>query len=113
MSDKEMCFSDEQLYQLRTDFELHREEQDRRWESMSSMVEQNTQTTRELAENVRSIAEDTAGIVQGYRDWQGTVRIGSSVQRFIVKLAGLGVAGAALATGIMYVIERFGSGPPA
>ena len=107
-------FSDEQLIQLREEFEQHKEEQnecwerqERRWEQLAIMVEENTQTTRELAESVCKIADSTAGVVRIYDDVQGAARVGAALQRFIVWVAKWGTIGAGLAVGMSWVVRHF------
>lgn len=107
-------FSDEQLIQLREEFEQHKEEQERcweqqerRWEQLAVMVEQNTQTTRELAESVQAVAQSTAGVVKVYDDLNAAARVGGAVQRFIVWVAKWGTIGTGLAFGLQWIIRHF------
>lgn len=103
----DMRFSDGELRQLRQEFEEHRELQDERWEQMAMMVEANTQTTREIAESVKSVAESTAGVVRLYEDVHAAARIGAGVQRFIMWVAKWGTVGAGLAVGMSWVVRHF------
>lgn len=107
-------FSDEQLVQLREEFEQHKEEQaqcweqqEQRWEQLAIMVEQNTQTTRELAESVRVVAESTAGIVRIYEDVNAAARVGGALQRFILWIAKWGTIGTGLALGLQWIVRHF------
>lgn len=105
--DDEMRFSDGELRQLRREFEEHRELQDERWEQLALMVEANTQTTREIAESVRSVAESTAGVVKLYEDVGAAARVGAAVQRFVLWVAKWGTLGAGTAYGLSWVVRHF------
>lgn len=105
--DEEMRFSDGELRQLRREFEEHRELQDERWEQLALMVEANTQTTREIAESVRSVAESTAGVVKLYEDVGAAARVGAAVQRFVLWVAKWGTLGAGVAVGMSWVVRHF------
>lgn len=100
-------FSDAELVRLREEFEEHRELQEERWEQLAMMVEQNTQTTRELAESVRTVAESTAGVVRLYEDVHAAARVGSGLQRFILWVAKWGTIGAGVAVGLSWVVRHF------
>jgi len=99
-------FSDEQLTELRQDFEQHKEEQERRWGELAEMVKKNTMATERIAEAVEKQAESTAGLVQLYTDFKGAARIGAGVQKFLIKLAATGSAGVAVGAGIAYLIDK-------
>jgi len=103
VDDDEMRFSDEQLRQLKQDFEEYKQVQDHRWLQLAEMVEQNTEATKR-------IAESTEAVVRIYQDVQGAARIGRGVGKFTAWLAGLGAAGAAVAAGVAWVVDKF-SGP--
>lgn len=105
--DGEMRFSDTELVELRREFEEHRELQEQRWEQVAMMVEQNTQTTRELAEAVKSVADSTAGVVKLYDDVGAAARVGAAVQRFVVWLAKWGTLGAGMAYGVSWIVRHF------
>lgn len=105
--DDQMRFSDGELRQLRREFEEHRELQDERWEQLALMVEANTQTTREIAESVRSVAESTAGVVKLYEDVGAAARVGAALQRFILWIAKWGTLGAGAAYGMSWVVRHF------
>lgn len=100
-------FSDAELIELRREFEEHREEQEEKWEQMALMVEANTQTTREIAESVKTVAESTAGVVKLYEDVHAAARVGAAVQRFIVWVAKWGTLGAGMAYGLSWVVRHF------
>lgn len=97
-------FSDAELVQLRKDFDEHKKEQYRKWSDLAETVEQNTKATERLAESVE-------GVVRLYADIQSTVRVGTGVQRFLTWLLKLGAAGAAIAAGLLYVLNKFGATP--
>jgi hypothetical protein len=107
-------FSDSELIQLRQEFEEHKEEQERcwerqeeRWEQLAVMVEQNTQTTRELAESVCKIADSTAGVVRVYDDVQSAARIGGALQRFLLWLGKWGAIGTGAVVVVRWVLHNF------
>ena len=104
----------DELVMLREEFEHHKLEQERYWEwqeerwmQLADMVEQNTQTTRDLAESVQSIAESTAGVVRLYEDVNAAARIGGGVQRFVLWVGKWGTIGAAIAYGVSWVVRHF------
>jgi hypothetical protein len=108
-------FSDAELVALREEFEEHRDvqvrnnaRQDRRWEQLASMVEQNTEATQAVARSVESIARSTEGVVQLYRDFQGAARVGIGVRKLLAWLIALGTGGAAIAAAIMYFLDKLG-----
>lgn len=105
--DDEMRFSDGELRQLRREFEEHRELQDERWEQLALMVEANTQTTREIAESVKSVADSTAGVVKLYEDVGAAARVGAAVQRFVLWVAKWGTIGAGVAVGLSWLVRHF------
>lgn len=100
-------FSDRELVELRKEFEEHRELQEEKWEQLAIMVEQNIQTTREMAESVKAIADSTAGVVRLYEDVHAAARVGSALQRFIVWVAKWGTLGTGLAFGLQWVVRHF------
>lgn len=111
-------FSDAQLAELcedfeqhKEDFELHKIEQDHRWDQLALMVESNTEATSRIADAVEKQAESTAGIVQLYKDLQGAARVGVGLKKFLAWLVALGTAGAAIAAAITYVLNSFTAGP--
>lgn len=106
-AETEMRFSDAQLIQLREDFDMHKadqdarwERQDARWDEMGDMVRANTQATHDLAESTR-------GVVQLYSDVQGTVRVGVAVQKFCTWLVKWGAIGTAAAAVISWVVKNW------
>lgn len=101
-------FSDQQLTELRVDFDQHKDEQERRWGQLAAMVEENTEAVKRIADAVECQAESTAGIVQLYQDLQGAARIGVGLRKFMTWLVGLGSAGIAIAAAISYVLKKFG-----
>ena len=105
-------FSDEQLVELCEDFEQHKALQEHRWEQLAAMVGENTAATERIAEAVEKQAESTAGVVQLYRDFQGAARVGMGLRRFLVWVAALGTAGAAVAATILYVLDKITPGSP-
>lgn len=113
-ADDEMRFSDQELIRLREEFEQHQKAfarhqdvQNARWEQLAVMVEQNTGTTREIAESVKVLAESTAGVVRLYQDVQGAARVGVGVQKFVVWVAKWGTIGVGAAIGLRWLIEQF------
>jgi hypothetical protein len=100
-------FSDAELTRLREEFEAHRELQEERWEQLAMMVEQNTQTTREIAESVRAVADSTAGVVRLYEDIHAAARVGAGLQRFILWVAKWGTVGTGVAFGLDWVVRHF------
>lgn len=113
-------FSDLQLTDLRTAFELHKDdfkqhkaEQDERWSQLAGVVESNTAAVQQIAEAVSKQAESTAGIVQIYHDLQGAARIGGGVRRFLIWLGSLGAGGIAVAAALTYILDYFTAGPGA
>lgn len=91
--------SDTELAKLREEFEQHKREQERRWEQLAAMVEKNTRATERLAKS-------TEGVVRLYSDIQGAARVGVSVRKLMTWLISLGAGGAALASAILYILEK-------
>lgn len=58
-------------------------------------------------EAVQSLDASTKDVRKAYNDVQAAARVGLAIQRFTVAVAKWGVAGTVLATGLMWVVERF------
>ena len=120
-------FSDRELLRLRADFTEHAArfdshvirydehmiefrrhvvEEERKWGQLATMVHENTQATERIAEAIEKQAASTEGVVQLYRDAQGTIRTGRGVTRFTLWLASLGAVGAAVAAVINWLSAR-------
>ncbi len=65
------------------------------------------------AETSAKIEESVSGIVEWSENLQGGVRVLDGVQKFMIWLLKWGVIGGAFATGILWIVERFGTVPPA
>ncbi len=97
-----------EVQELRHDLETYKAEQDRRWEELRVIVQRNSRATERLAASVEQIAKNTEGVVQLYRDFQGTARIGLGFQKLVRWIAGLGTAGVAIAAGLTYIADKLG-----
>lgn len=127
MGDNVPRFSDQQLSELRQDFDTHVEsheqfvkrfdkheqgeeawriQQGDRMDAMLTAQEHNTQAISELTTHVSSLVTDTKDIIQLHKDFQSTARVGSKIQDLIVWLMKAGGILAALGAGIHYVVTH-------
>lgn len=101
-----MRFSDEVLAKFHRDFILHVERFDKhernehaKFDALIEAQKANTKAINELTISVTSLVIDTKDIIQMHRDFQGTVRLGSRLQRFVIWF---GVVGGAIAASIVW-----------
>lgn len=106
-------FSDFQLTELRKDFDKHKDdfdiykdEQEKRWAQLADLVEHNTRATQRIAEATERQELNTAGIIQLHADLKSAARVGVGVQKFLAWLVALGTGGAAIAAALVYVIDK-------
>ena len=118
----DMRFSDEMLYQLRTDFDEYRADfsqyKERFAKHESDEIEKfdhiihaqgvNTTAIGTLTEQVSQLVKETRDIIQLHRDFQATARVGHKVNRFLIWLAKFGAFGVFLVTVILWTIEHLG-----
>lgn len=94
----------EKLYQ---EFEKHqrafedfKKEQEKRWDQVLDMVQQNTIATRNLTKS-------TEGIIQLYNDVHGAIRVGVGIQQFVIWSAKWGVVGTLIAAAVTYITTNW------
>lgn len=93
-------FSDQQLVQLREDFNQFKREQQQQADALSEAL-------REQAAAIADLAQSTAGVVQLYSDMQAATRLGSGVQAFLLWCVKWGVITSGLAYGVRWLLEHF------
>lgn len=81
-------FSDEELHDLKC------------------QVAELVKATQANTDAIAKLTENTAGIIQSNRDWEGATRIGVKLQRFAIWLLKWGAIGAGVATGARYVLDH-------
>lgn len=101
---------DKKVEHLRIEFkeslEKHESEENERLKYILSIGERNTIVLEKLVENVDMIGHNTQPLVDMNRDLQGTFKILTGLQSFLVSLGKLGIiGGAAIAIG-MWIYEH-------
>lgn len=116
---EDMRCTDEKLFQLCQDFHNHKVEEDSwrknhddRMERLFNAQDTNTKAIADIAASVSTVVEETRDVIQLQKDFQGTVRVGRSAQKFAIWCVKWGAIGTAFGTGIHYIIEHFGKHPP-
>jgi hypothetical protein len=85
-SDEELVELHQQVIDLTSNFDDHKNEEAEKFDSILRAVKENTETTSRLAKESR-------GIIQLQRDLVGTARIGRSVQTVVIWLTKWGAIG--------------------
>lgn len=83
-------------------FEQHKKDEDCKFDKLIDAQQVNTESINQLASSVNTLTKDTGEIVNLYRDFQGTIRLGKSVQSFMLWCLKWGMIG----TGAVAIIER-------
>lgn len=65
----------------------------------------------EILSCLKNLQQDTSGIVQLHRDWQGAARIGNGIQKLFTWLLKWGTIGTILATMIKWLATHFNDLP--
>jgi len=118
----DMRFSDEMLYQLRTDFDEYRADfsqyKERFAKHESDEIEKfdhiihaqtiNTQAIGKLTQQVSHLVKDTRDIIQLHKDFQATARVGHKLNRLLIWLAKAGTVGSFLVAVIYWAVEHLG-----
>ena len=99
-----MRYSDEKLANLDAKFDAHvrdeevwRNAQDERWATIGYQLERVITVSENNTQAIAGVIEETRGLVQLQKDFQGAARIGSNLQQFLLWVAKWGVIGAGLA----------------
>ena len=100
--------SDEKMYQkLQERIEKHEVDSVEKFDKLVAAQQANTDSISELTRSVSSLVEDTSSIIQLHKDFQGTVRVGKSVQGFMVWCLKWGAIGAGVVAIMNWLIEHF------
>jgi len=99
--------SEERLTQLVERFEQHEREEEEYRIFLFKAQENNTAAIAEITKNVAHVIEETRAIVQLHKDLQGTIRVGSALQRFMFWLLKWGTIGVAIIATLKWLVERF------
>lgn len=92
----------------RATFDEHVKSMDQRFCALSEQMACNTEAVTRLAESVDRHAKNSAGVIELYNDFQGTIRMGTRLQAFIKWLLGFGVVGAGVAWLVENVLPKAG-----
>lgn len=95
-------FSDGQLIQLNSEFEQHKKKQ----EELCVQIEELTTMLHSVAQSVEEQAHSTHDIVQLFNDLKSVTRLGGKLQDFFTSLAAMGGIAAAVAAGVVYILEK-------
>jgi hypothetical protein len=106
------------MQKLRQDFDLHVEkdsewklEQEQQWIINNKIINQTIAIQKENATQIKSLSDDTAGIIAIYKDTASVIRVGSAVQKGMVWFVKWGFIGTGVIAGIEYLIEYFNQPP--
>lgn len=99
--------SEERLTQLVERFEQHERDEEEKYSVLFKAQENNTAAIAEITRSVSCVIEETRAIVQLHKDFQGTIRIGGALQRFMFWLLKWGTIGVAVGAVLNWLIERF------
>lgn len=100
--------SEDALLQLCVRFEQHEVEERVKFDKLIHAQQANTDCVAQLTKSVATLVEDTRGIIQLHKDFQGTARVGKGAQNFMLWLLKWGAIGVGVASGIHWLIEHFG-----
>jgi len=104
-----MSDTNERLYQLEQRFEQHELNELEKFDRLIEAQQINTDSIAELAGSVATLVEDTSSIVELQRDFQGTMRLGNGVQRFMLWCLKWGMIGTGMSVIVKWVVEYFGN----
>lgn len=102
----DMRFSDEQLQQLRTDFDDHVEKEEAMWAKLITHQDANAKAIKELTAAIRAQTDATAPIVQMHNDLMGAARLGHKVTDLVVWLIKAGGVLAGVGYAIHWILEH-------
>lgn len=115
-ANKELSVSE--MQKLRQDFDLHVEkdnewklEQERQWIINNKIINQTIAIQKENATQIKSLSDDTAGIIAIYKDTASVIRVGSAVQKSMIWILKWGFIGTGIVAGADYLIEFFNQPP--
>ena len=106
--------AEEDLKQLRQDFEEHREEGNAKWACILEATERNCTALEKMTVSaelnnaaLEELTKNTAGVVQVYSDLQGAARVGIALQKAVVWLSKWGVLGSIAAAALTFLVDHF------
>jgi len=106
------------MQKLRQDFDLHVEkdsewklEQEQQWVINNRIINQTIAIQKENATQIKSLSDDTAGIIAIYKDTASVIRVGSAVQKGMIWCLKWGFIGTGIVAGADYLIEFFNQPP--
>lgn len=106
----EMSFSDEKLYQFRTEFRQHVNRCEERFNAGDQKFEQLITAQQRNTEAIASLIEETREVVQLHKNLQGAARIGKNAQSFLAWIVKWPLIGAGLYAMFNWVIKHFPGG---
>jgi len=107
-----------EMQKLRQDFDLHvvedskwKLEQEQRWTMNSNTLDQIIAIQKENAVQIKSLSDDTAGVIAIYHDTATVLRAGTAVQKAMIWMLKWGAIGTGVVAGMNYLIEFFNQPP--
>lgn len=100
--------SEDKLLELYDRFELHEAEGAAKFDKLIAVQQMNAESIAKLTASLATLVEDTGGIIQLHKDFQGTARIGKGVQNFMLWCLKWGAIGLGVVSGLNWLIEHFG-----
>ena len=88
-------------------FEAHQIKQSNKFDMLCNLQQSNTEAISNLTASVSSLVHETSAIIKLHKDFQGAVRIGGGMQRFMVWMLRWGAIGAAVVATVHYITKHF------
>ena len=102
-----MSGSEDRLTQLVERFEQHERDEEEKNKILFKAQENNTKAIADITHSMAQLIKDTSAIVQLHKDFQGTIRIGGALQRFMFWCLKWGTIGIAVVAALKWIVERF------
>lgn len=97
------------MFKLSQRIDQHESDTNHNFNKLVEAQRINTDAIAGLTASIASLVEDTRAIIQFHKDFQGTVRIGKSVQNFMVWLLKWGMIGSGIVAIINWLVKNFGN----
>lgn len=99
-------FSDDELINFHNQFTAHIEEYRERSRREDERFQMLLDSQERTITALNLVVEETSGLVQLSKDWQGAARIGSGIQKFGIWLLKWPLIGTGLYTGFNWIVEH-------
>jgi hypothetical protein len=102
----DMRFSDDQLTQLRADFDDHVTKEEAMWKKLIEHQDANAKAIKDLTSAIKAQTDATAPIVQMHSDLMGAARLGHRVTELVIWLIKAGGVLAGVGYAIHWIVQH-------